>query len=161
MNFKSSARQDSEFANLSELDASRLFQIGLCGPRRPVDALIDRLSQLDGHHWLDSALSTGTASMFEDPENALIRGSATLDQLKRMKEEGKSVIKRSRDRETRLNALASYFLAIAAAMVHHRNLICSRRRDELNPVLLDLASVAPGKWSDLLSQAALTPDSPR
>jgi hypothetical protein len=160
MNFKSTSPRDSEFANLTELDASRLLQLGLSGPRRPVDALIDRLSQLDGHRWLESALTVGPASVFEDPENALIHGRATLDQLKQMKDGGKSLMKQSRDRETRLIAIAGYFVAIAAAMAHYGNRICSREREELNPILLDLAAVAPNKWSELLSRAALAPDSP-
>ena len=161
MSSKSASPRDSEFADLTELDASRLLQLGLSGPRRPVDGLVERLSQLDGHRWLESALSRGPACTFEDPESALIHGGATLDQLKEMKEDCKSLMKQSRDQETRLIALAGYFLAIAAAMAHYENCICSREREELDPILLDLASVAPGDWSNLLSRASLAHDSPR
>jgi hypothetical protein len=51
--------------------------------------------------------------------------------------------------------MAAYFLAVAAALANHGALICSRTREELDPVLLDLATVLPGQWSEMLCRATM------
>ncbi len=43
---------------LTEAGVTRLLNLGLAGPARPVDELIDPLLQDDGHRWLSSALGS-------------------------------------------------------------------------------------------------------
>lgn len=149
--------QEPDFGSLSQLDASRLLELGLTGPRRPVDALIDRLAALDGGRWLESTLDTVFVASLREAPQSLIDGDVTVEQLRDIKNKSKSLMKKGNDRDTRLGALVGYFFSIASALAHHHALICSRSREELDPILLDLAAVAPPSWSGLLGRAALAP----
>ncbi len=144
----------SEFSELGAGDASRLLALGLSGPKRPVDGLIDRLCRPDAPQWLDEKLTSGPAGAFGDPVVYMVEGEATLDQLIAVKQTSKSLLGAGKEEEPKLTALASYFFAIAAALVHHRTVICSRSRHEVDAALLDLAAVAAEPWATLLSDAA-------
>ena len=54
---------------------------------------------------------------------------------------------------SRLLGLAGYFLAIAAARVHHAASICSRSDAEVDDVLRDLVPALPDPWADLAARA--------
>jgi hypothetical protein len=155
MSGASGKRDDRPYDDLNQADASRLLHLGLTGPPRPVDQLINRMSTKDGHTWLRKTLETGPTAAFGPPVAQLVEGAATLDQLVTMKQSGKSLAGSSCDDQSTLAAMVCYFFPIASAMVHHGRNICSRSRDELNVTLLDLATVAPEPWADLLSRAAL------
>lgn len=144
----------SDFSNLGASDASRLLELGLSGPKRPIDGLIDRLCQPDASQWLEKNLSSGPAGAFGDPVVYLAEGKATLDQLIAIKQTSKSLLGAGPKDETNLAAQTSYFFAVAAALVHHQTVICSRSRDEVTAVLLDLAAVAGEPWTTLLSDAS-------
>ena len=147
----------SDFSNLGASDASRLLELGLSGPKRPIDGLIDRLCQPDGSLWLEKNLSSGPAGAFGDPVLYLVEGKATLDQLIAIKQTSKSLLGAGREDEANLAALTSYFFAVAAALLHHHTVICSRSRSVVNPVLLDLAAVAGEPWGTFLSDASDNP----
>ncbi len=153
---KRGASDFSGFSNLGASDASRLLELGLSGPKRPIDGLIDRLCQPDAPLWLEKNLTSGPAGAFGDPVVYLVEGKATLDQLVAVKQTSKSLLGAGREDEPRLTALTSYFFAIAAALVHYRTIICSRSRNEVDAILLDLAAVAAEPWATLLSDAADT-----
>ncbi len=154
---KRNASDFSDFSNLGASDASRLLELGLSGPKRPIDGLIDRLCQPDASLWLEKNLSSGPAGAFGDPVLYLVEGKATLDQLIAIKQTSKSLLGAGPEDEANLAALTSYFFAVAAALVHHQTVICSRSRDEVNAALLDLAAVAAEPWATLLSHASDNP----
>lgn len=134
---------------------TRLLQLGLAGPRRPVDALVDRLSMPDGASWFTQSLQRHPLKNIGDAEATLVHGRADLVALERLKEASKRLLHDAINENDRLTGLAGYFLAVAAALRHHNRIICSRSAEELHSVMLDLAAVAPAPWSDLLSAAAL------
>lgn len=149
--------EDNKYADFSDLttsDASRMLELGLSSPRRPVDDLIDRLSLPGAGDWLAQTLAQGPAGAFGDPASYLAEGKATLDQLLAVKQSSKSLLNTVDDPATRLAALAGYFFAIAAALVQHKSNISSRSLSELEPVLLDLASVTAEPWTSLLAGAS-------
>jgi hypothetical protein len=140
---------------ISVSSASRLLRLGFAGPRRPIDDLIDRLSLPDGHGWLQNALTLQFGIGPDEIEDSLCRGNATLASTEQLKELGKKAIAQHATAESRMAAIAMYFLAVAAALVHHKRLIASRPREEVNDALLDLASAAPEPWAKLLGEAAV------
>lgn len=151
---KRNASDFTDFSNLGASDASRLLELGLSGPKRPIDGLIDRLCRPDASLWLEENLSSGPAGAFGDPVLYLVEGKATLDQLIAIKQTSKSLLGAGRKDEANLAALTSYFFAVGAALLHHQTVICSRSRDEVTEALLDLAAVAAEPWATFLSDAS-------
>lgn len=145
----------SVYESVGDAQASTLLRLGLLGPRRPIDDLADRLAEPGSSSWLDSMLEIGTTASIGQPRSVLITG-APVELLARIKDEGKRRYRAAETADGRLGGLALYFVAIAAALVHHRTNICSRSPDVLHGALVDLASAAPGAWSDLLTRAAST-----
>jgi hypothetical protein len=132
----------------------RLLKLGLTQPRRPIDELIERLSRDDGATWFLGLCQRQPLNLFGLANEALPGGRASVAQLTELKETGKRMLRES-GTDSRLIGMATYFLAVAAALANHGALICSRTREELDPVLLDLATVLPGQWSEMLGRATM------
>jgi len=139
---------------LQKQTAVTMLSMGLVGKHRPLDDLIDRISRPDGQVWLQSLLRQYDRTMPMSMQS-MLDGSASLDQLKRTKDISKSLIADSATREMALGALAVYCLTVAAALVHHGQLISTQPREEWDTLFVDLADVMPVPWRDLLMQAAL------
>lgn len=139
--------------DLEEHAVSRLFELGLAEPRRPVDALIDRLGASDGMAWFTRFLASGPLGETGDADAAILHGAANLDQLGAIKERSKELLADAIAEDDRLAGLAGYFFTIAAGLVHHGSNLSSRSLADLRPVLLDLASACPEPWSGLLTRA--------
>ena len=139
-------------AEVDPATASTLLRLGL-DQHRPVDRLIDRLSEADGGSWLESALSWGPMQGHCSPRDLLLAGGADLELLKRIKERGKAMVKSAVSNDEQLAGLAGYFFAVAAALRWHGRLIANRARGEVAEILLDLAAVAPQPYQDLLGRA--------
>ena len=135
--------------------ATELLRLGLSGPRRPVDDLVDRLSEPDGAEWLIRALEDKALGGRGSAVEQLAEGRATIDQLAEVKDRSQRLLRTGPDQDTLLAGIAGYFFALAAALLHHGRALSSRSRDELDPVLLDLATVAPSPFSEMLSDATL------
>lgn len=144
----------SVYDSVGESQASTLLRLGLLGPRRPIDDLADRLSEPGAATWLDSMLEIGTTAAIGKPRSVLLMGATSIEDLGKVKDEGKRRYRSSETADGRLGGLAIYFVAIAGGLVHHRRNICSRPPDVLHAALLDLASASAGHWSDLLTKAA-------
>ena len=138
--------------------ASKLMRLGISRSRRPVDDLIDRLRQPDAAAWLDTALRSGPIPDDGAPAALLVEGAATTGDLEAIKERSKALLRTAGAGSQRLPGIAGYFLSIAAALRHHGVLITARSRDELDPVLLDLAEAAPAPYGEMLSAATLADD---
>lgn len=136
--------------------ASELLRTALSGPRRPVDGLIERLGRDDGAEWFDRTLRRLTASP-DEPAALFVRGDAGLDSLIAFKEKAKGAVADGPTIEATIEASALYFIAVAAALRHHRRLITTRDRDELAEALIDLAAALAPPWRDLAIEASATP----
>lgn len=132
--------------------ASRMLRMGIEGPPRPIDPLLDRLSKDDGAAWLDAAMAKESLSAL-----AALVGSrdceASLEELIAIKDAGKAIAAKASSREASLQSMVGYFFSIAAALALHRENISSRTHEDLRPILIDLASVAPPAWSQLFERA--------
>lgn len=133
--------------------AARLLREGIGAPPRPVDDLIDRLLEPSGAEWLPAALASGPMRGMGEPALLLAGAGATLEQLEAIRRQSAAQVK-SGPSEARLEGLAGYFLAVAAALRQHGTLITRRDRAEVNAVLLELAAAAPPPYCDLLREAA-------
>ena len=133
---------------------SRLLRVGLAPGARPVDELIARLRREDGAAWFTRAIDSSPASACGPATARLLEGKATLEELRGVKEASKALLHQACDREPRLRCFVSYFLSVAAALVHHCTRITSRG-DDLEGIFLDLAEAAPAPWADFLARAAL------
>ena len=51
-------------------------------------------------------------------------------------------------------ATAAYFVTVAVALVDHGQMISSQPREDLEPILIDLAAAAPAPWGEALTEAA-------
>ena len=140
--------------HLQKQTAVTMLSMGLVGKHRPLDDLIDRLSRPDGQVWLQTLLRRQDRTLPMSMQS-LLDGTASLDQLKRTKDISKSLIADAETREMALGALAVYCLSVAAALVHHGQLISSQSREEWDTLFVDLSAVMPVPWRDLLMQAAL------
>jgi hypothetical protein len=131
--------------------AAGLLAEGLTGPRRPIDALLDRLYQPDGAAWLEAALG----EVMSKPEVAELRsGGCGLGRLIALKERAKTLIADAATERAALGALASYTLCVAAALAQHNAPISSRSMQEWMGVLTEFAGVAPPAWRAQLTSAA-------
>ena len=134
--------------------ASRLLRVAISGPDRPVDDLLCRLAESDGAAWLTEALTAGPVGTFGPPQRVLCEGTLTLDQLLSIKKDSTALAAKAPDPPARLAAMAGYFFAVAAGLAHFGRNTSSRKREQLEPTLLDLAAVTPEVWSKLFVHAA-------
>lgn len=134
---------------------STLLRIGLEGPRRPVDDLIDRIAQPDGNAWLDR-LTRHELPLRERRiiQRVLLR-QAQLDEVHELKALAKERLAQVRTSQERVSALLSYFVSIAGGLAQFRLSITRRGAGDLVPALLDLAEVMPDRMAGLFADAAL------
>lgn len=135
--------------------AQEMLRMGVSDARRPIDRLVERLRSPGGPEWLLDMLRQPIWSIPEDPDNAIARGRMSLAGLDGLKERCKLAAFSDPDSNLRLAATGGYYLAIAAAAVHHNRLITSLPQDELANALLDLGEALPEPWTALLGRAAL------
>lgn len=146
---------NASFAQLDSSSATRLLKLGISGPKRRVDPLIERLRSTAGKAWFAGMLKRPPFAGLREPVEQLVQGRASLDEIVAFKDAGKQAVTTAPGADAELTGVAAYYLAIAAAMAHHNSLISSVNRPELDAVLLDLAEVLPSPWSELASRAAL------
>ncbi|MCC7290776.1 MAG: hypothetical protein IT449_01800 [Phycisphaerales bacterium] len=139
-------------------ETARLLRLGLTEASRPVDDVIERLHRRDGAEWMRQALSSGPLALNEPGLNPP-SGTMPVAQLRNCKEACKTLLHHATEVDARQRAILNYFICVAAALIQHRQRICSKGRAELDPILLDLAEAAPAPWSDWLGSAALVAES--
>jgi len=133
--------------------ASRLLRVGLRGPARPVDRLLDRLAEEDGAKWLRGVLSDDPLGLLASATADRAEAGITLDALKSLKQIGKTSAMRADTRDATLRAMVGYFFSVGTGLAMFRENISSRSAEELDPILMDLASVSPPEWSALFEKA--------
>lgn len=139
-------------------ETARLLRLGLTEASRPVDDVIERLRRRDGAEWMRQALSSGPLALNE-PAMTPASGAMPVAQLRACKEACKTLLHHATEVDARQRAILNYFVCVAAALIEHGQRICSKGREELDPILLDLAEAAPAPWGDWLGSAALVPES--
>ncbi len=141
--------------HITAKDATRLLRLGLAGPRRPIDPALDLMRDEAGQEWFRTALSRGPVGQEGDPEALLLRGEADLDRLRALKDRCKRLLNAVPDEREKAGIVVAYFLVLAAAIAHHGTSISSRARSEVDPVLIDIADLAPEPWRAMLLSAAV------
>jgi hypothetical protein len=135
-------------------ELARLLPLALAEAAAPVEELARRLEMPDGAAWLEAALATGPWGAREPLAPRLAGGAASLDELTALKSRANERVRKPASLDDALRALAVYFLAVAAAQVHHAQRITSQPRAEVDRALLRLAAAAPPPWAELLRRAA-------
>jgi len=146
------AERPSATGRLDSAAITRLLEMGISQPRKPVDSLIDRLRSRDAKAWLDGVLTSGDLGV--DAARELAGEGVALEALSRIKTRGKSLLAHAETETERLTGLVGYFFATASAVRNHGVVIASRPREELVAVLLDLAEAAPEPWDAMFAEAA-------
>lgn len=149
----SSPETPSSQAALSPMIVGRLLRMGMRSPSRPSDKLIDRLAAADAHDWLAQALASDRIAGAK--ADTIASGAWSIVDLDALKNRSKALTLSESDPNSRLAALAGYYLAIAAAIVHHQRLISSQPKAELASLFADLGATAPEPWATLLGKAAV------
>lgn len=134
---------------------ARLLKLGVRGPARPVDRLIERLSRPDSAAWLNDALREIAGSAGGSVEGTVLNGATHITALRSLKDRCKKAAAKGSPGEEPLAPMLGYFMALASAMAHHNALISSVPRSEIEGVLLDLACVLPDPWAELFCKATL------
>lgn len=139
--------------------AARLLHLGIRGPVRPVDRLVERLRTSDRQKWVEGVVTEIERAIQPGGRDLLLTGShgagQPLDLLRRIKDRCKKQAARAEPGKEPLEPMLGYFLAVGAALAHHSALISSVSRSEIDGVLLDLACELPDPWVDLLCRATL------
>lgn len=141
-----------------QLDRSRanlLLGVGLGGDPRPIDELIAYLTSGIASKWLEFALDHGPMKGIGSARELLLEGRASAEQMRSVKEQSKRLLKKAAASQERLAAMAGYFIAIAAAVVHHRTIPSDRPYADIRDVLIDLATALPDPWSEMLGKATI------
>ena len=141
---------------LSAEHASVFLKLGIAGPRRPIDDLIDEINRDATGHRLTQLLEAGPFRGMGSAERLLLEGESSLEEWSEIKERSKLIAKQAATADERLAGMAGYFVSIAAALHHHQVLLTTRDRETLEPSLLDLADACQEPFKALLSSAALS-----
>jgi len=139
--------------------AARLLHLGIRGPVRPVDRLVERLRATDRHRWVEGVVAEIERAIHPGARDLLLTGrhgdEEPLPLLRRIKDRCKKQAARAEPGKEPLEPMLGYFLAVGAALAHHNTLISSVARCEIDAALLDLACELPDPWVDLLCRATL------
>ena len=140
---------------LNQTALTRLMRLGIAGPHRPVDALIQRLGASGGSQWLERILKED----LPERERVLIALAtsrrASLEELHELKDLSKVRLGAAKTENDRVCALFSYFISLAGGLALHEEVITSRSAGELEEVLIDLAETLSGEYQDLVSEGGI------
>lgn len=146
-------RRDLPFESFRGERLSRFLDLGKQGTQRAVDELLEYLEEGDGEALWTGLLESGPAAG-EAARKALSgedEGAART--VRELYEASKRALRDAGTKEERLAALATLFLCMAAAAVHHDTWITSQSREDLEGVFLDLSMAAPEPWAALFARA--------
>src|ERR1043165_3099429 len=143
------------FEDLGGDRATKMLRLGIVGPRRGVDDLIDRLRTPDGWSWWEACMGELGEGAAKDAATRLVKGESTLDFLAKAKTRHKAKLGAGNPSPIRLASMAAYYVCVAAALVHYQKSITGQDAEMLSDALADLAASTPEPWSELLGKAAL------
>ncbi len=143
------------FEDLGGDRATKMLRLGVVGPRRGVDDLIDRLRTPDGWAWWETCMGELGEGSAKEAANRLVLGKGDLNFISSSKERHKAKMGSGNPAPVRLAAMASYYVCVAAALVHHKKTITGQDSDLLSEALADLAASVPEPWADMLGKASI------
>ena len=146
---------ESPTPRLTPVEAVHLLEVGVTGPLRPVDRVIQRLHEPDSEEWFAHALAVA-ADITGREVSRLPEEAPSLDDLVRMKERAKETSADASSLDLALCAIFTYLACVGAALAHHGRNITSRPSAELDRILVDLADAVPPRWRQMLLKAVLT-----
>ena len=145
-------RRDLPFESFRGERLSRFLDLGMEGEQRAVDELLELLEEGDSTERWSTLLASGPAAG-EQARQTLLGEAGTIDDVRTIYEAAKRGLRDARAKEARLAALATLFLCMAVATVHHDTWITSQTREAIEGVFLDLSMAAPEPWNKLFARA--------
>lgn len=145
----------SNVANLDARSTSMFLRLGLDGPRKPIDSLLERLRQAQGTGLFADLLRAGPAAeLLATDGGDRPAKTVELELLRRIKNDSVQLFRSYRDLNSHLAATATFFSAIATALALHGEKITSQPAEEIEGAFLDLAAVLAHPWDELFIAAA-------
>jgi hypothetical protein len=145
---------DEPIATPSGAHLSRLLRLGFSSERDLVDDLVERLRGPGGAAWFSEALRSGRLGPAAEIEAIIAEGGVPRDALRALKDRGNALLGRPPDEESLHCGMAGYFLAIAAGLAHHGELLTRQPREKVDPILRKLAAAAPEPWAGVFRRGA-------
>lgn len=142
-----------EFQGISSLRVSRLLELGLSREREPIDGLVARLRASEGADWLRKAIESGGIGSRADWESIASPAGAPTSLLRAIKDRANDLLRDPADQDAFHAGMAGYFIAIAAGLAQHGELLTRQPREKLEPILRKLSEVAPSPWAPLFRRA--------
>ncbi len=147
-----------ELEGISSLHVSRLLELGFSRERQPIDGLLARLRGPRGAAWLRATLQGGRLGPSADLDAITSPQGVSISLLRALKDRANVLLKDPAKRENLHAGMAGYFLAIAAAIAQHGELLTQQPCEKIAPILRKLSTVVPEPWGPIFRCAL---DSPR
>ena len=146
-----------EFQGISNLHVSRFLELGFSKEREPIDGLVTRLRGPGGAVWLRDIFVGGQLGPVADLEAIASPAGASLAVLRSIKDRANALLKDPREPNALHAGMAGYFLAIAAGLGQHGEMLTQQPREKIEPILRKLSSVAPEPWASVFRRALESP----
>ncbi|MEQ8850961.1 MAG: hypothetical protein RIB32_04180 [Phycisphaerales bacterium] len=140
-----------ERSDVTATTAHRLLDLARSVSKSPIDRLIFVLKDSDKMGDPSELLRQFD---LDDPAHDLVAGHANLDDLIELKNRAKARLTVSKEESDEAASALGYFMAVAAAAVHHGRFLSSRPAGEVIGVLERLAGILPAPYAELASRAA-------
>jgi len=143
-------REDA-MLQLTTDQTAQLLHASLSQSLRPIDMLVDRLSEADGGAWLNRSLR----QVLDASEIEMLGGTAVSEAaIAAVKSRAKRRLAAAPTHQEHVAALACYCLAVARGLVSCNRLLSSRSGEEWAELFADLAGELPPPWRETVSHAA-------
>ncbi len=150
---------DSRAWRSSEVEAAdarttRFFRLALTEPSPMLDRLRHRVAGESGQEWFRATITRALG----DPAHAdtpLDASPPPLERLEALKERCKSTAAARATTDEQLEAFLLYFVSLAVAIHHYRQVLTRRAPEDLEAALLDIAGISPPAWKELFGRSAI------
>lgn len=130
---------------------AQLLAASLSQANRPIDVLVDRLSEPDGETWLSASLQR----VLDARDIELLGGTSVSEaEIAAVKSRAKRQLAQATNYQEHVAALACYCLSVARGLVSCNRLLSSRSGEEWAEFFADLAAELPAPWRETVSRAA-------
>jgi hypothetical protein len=143
----------SEPDQLPDRTAASLMQLASVGEPRPIDMLLDRLTDPDGAQWFNQSIRRDSKASVLWPDGRYSSHGVTLERMRSLKQHAK-VIAGAGGFESTLRGTGLYFTATGVARVVLDQRISSHDDTVLAPIFADLSEAVPSPWRELFDEAA-------
>ncbi len=129
--------------------------LGLCERRAgtPAARLMEQLAEPGGQDWARQTLAGISAEGETDGLSILLSGAGGFAAARSLKHAGKSGIKSAANDTHEARAVLCYLAAVAAALVHHGELLSSRKPSTLAELFIDLGEALDRPMAEIFEKA--------